>query len=153
MAKQLNTPEARKALLTACRNIAIIGLSSKPNRPSYRVAEYLIGAGYNVLGVHPHEKEVLGRPVYPSLAALADAHPGWIQIVDVFRNADDVPPLVPEAIAVGARALWLQLGIVNEAAAAAALAGGLDVVMDRCIKIDHAELFDNEEADLTCPTP
>ncbi len=121
------------ALLRDAKTIAIVGLSPKENRPSNMVARYLLAAGYTVIPVNPGHDEILGLRCYASLSDIA--HP--IDIVDIFRNAADVPPIVAEAVQIGARAVWMQLGIVNEEAAAFARHHGLTVVMDRCIKIDH----------------
>lgn len=124
------------ALLRAARTIAVVGISSDPARPSTDVARYLIAAGYTVYLVNPTEHEVLGRPVYARLQDL----PERVDIVDVFRRPEFVPAVVADAIEAGAGAVWLQLGIVHEAAAAAARAAGLAVVMDRCTKIEHGRL-------------
>lgn len=126
-------------LLKTARNIAVVGLSPKENRPSNMVARYLLAAGYRVYPVNPGQDEVLGLPCYPSLAAV----PGQIDIVDIFRNPADVLPIVEEALGLSPlpQAIWMQQGIVNEEAAALARARGLLVVMDRCIKVDHANLL------------
>lgn len=126
-------------LMRDARTIAVVGIAADPERPSHEVADYLIRAGYEVYLVNPTiAGEVLGRTVYPSVAAL----PVRVDIVDVFRLPAHVPPVVADAIAAGARAVWMQLRIVNEAAAATARAAGLEVVMDRCTKIDHGLLGD-----------
>lgn len=132
------TPVAEAlALLQAARSIAVVGISSRPDRPSYEVAEYLIEAGYEVYLVNPYEPgPILGRPVYDSLADL----PEVVDIVDVFRRPEFVPALVEEAIAAHARAVWLQLDIVHPQAAQRARDAGLQVVMDRCAKIDHGSV-------------
>lgn len=125
------------ALLRAARTIAVVGISPRPDRASHEVAAYLVDAGYTVYLVNPTvEEEILGRPVYDAIAAL----PERIDIVDIFRRPDDVPPVVEDAIAAGAGAVWMQLGITNEAAAARARGAGLAVVMDRCTKVEHARL-------------
>ena len=129
-----SAPE-RLALLRRIRSVAIVGMSAKPARPSYFVSTYLLASSrYDVYFVNPRLSEVLGRPVYPSLADL----PVVPDCVDVFRRHDDIPEVTAEAIDVGASVLWLQLGLWHEEAAATAEAAGLDVVMDRCIKIEHA---------------
>jgi predicted CoA-binding protein len=127
-------------LLQQCRRIAVVGVSNDWNRPSHFVAKYLIEHGYTMIPVNPKYAEVLGRTCYPDLAAAHRAE-GAIDLVDCFRRASDIEPIAREASAIGARCLWLQLGVVNEAAAAQARAAGLQVVMDRCVKIEHARLF------------
>jgi uncharacterized protein len=126
----------RHEILTAARTVAMVGASSNRARPSYFVATYLLSSSsdFEVWFVNPRETEILGRPVVPSL----DALPAAPDIVDVFRRAEDVPGVAQEAIAVGASVLWMQLGVRSPDAAALALAGGLDVVQDRCLKIEHA---------------
>ena len=123
-------------LLRDARTIAVVGVSANPERPSNDVARYLIDAGYTVYLVNPTEREIFGRPVYASVRDLPEA----VDIVDIFRRPEDVPPVVEDAIAAGAKAVWMQLDIVNEAAATRARAAGLEVVMDRCTKIDHRRL-------------
>jgi uncharacterized protein len=127
-------------LLQQSRRIAVVGLSYDWNRPSHFVAKYLIEHGYTMIPVNPKYREVLGRTCYPDLASAHRAQ-APIDLVDCFRRASDIEPIAREAIAIGARCLWMQLGVVNEAAAALARAAGLDVVMDRCVKIEHARLF------------
>lgn len=117
--------------------IAMVGLSANPERPSHAVASYLINHGYRIIPVNPAETEILGQKCYPSLSAI----PQPIDIVDCFRKAADIPPIAEEAIKVGAKVLWMQLGVVNVAAAERANAAGLDVVMDRCVEIEHARLL------------
>jgi predicted CoA-binding protein len=114
-----------------------VSLSPKADRPSNVVARYLLAHGYTVIPVNPGQREILGQPCYASLRDI----PVKVDMVDVFRNAADVPPIAADAIAIGAKSLWLQLGVINQAAAEAASNAGLDVVMDRCPKIDHARLF------------
>jgi predicted CoA-binding protein len=118
-----------RALLASARTIAMVGASSKPDRPSHGVMKILIDAGYTVIPVTPRESSVLGRPAYASLADV----PVPVDIVDVFRRAEDTPPIADDAAKIGAKAFWLQLGISNDDAAARAGAAGLVVVMDRCI--------------------
>jgi len=127
------------ALLRTARRIAVIGASSRPERPANGVLRYLLAVGYDVVPVHPNEKVVEGLTCYPTLAE-AVAATGPVDIVDVFRRAEACPGHAREAVAVGARCLWLQLGIVSAEAARIAHAGGLEVVMDRCTKIEHARL-------------
>lgn len=120
-------------ILRTCRTIAVVGLSSNQARPSYRVASYMQAQGYRVIPVNPNESNVLGEPAYPSLVAV----PGTIDLVNVFRKSEDVFPIVEEAIARGAKAIWMQEGVVNEAAASKAAQAGLPVVMDRCWLKEH----------------
>jgi uncharacterized protein len=130
-------------LLRQTRSIAVVGLSPKPHRESFDVARYLQAAGYRVVPVNPvvaasSTPQILGETCYASLQDAAQQGP--IDMVNVFRNSVDVPPVADAAIAVGARTLWLQLGISHEAAAAQARAAGLVVVQDLCIKIEHRAL-------------
>lgn len=128
-------PNARH-VLESSKTIAVVGLSAKENRPSNQVARYLITAGYEIIPVNPGQEKILGRQCYPSLSAI----PVPVDVVDIFRRADEVMPVVEEAIAIKAKAVWMQLGIVNEEAADKARAAGLQVIMDRCMKIDHMNL-------------
>jgi predicted CoA-binding protein len=123
-------------LLRRYRRIAVVGLSDRPDRPSYGVAEYLKHAGYDITPVNPTIDETLGLKAVGSLHDV----PPPVEIVDVFRRAADVPPVVEDAIAVGAKVVWLQLGIVNEEAATRAREAGLVVVQDRCLKVEHHRL-------------
>jgi predicted CoA-binding protein len=126
-----------RRILRENRVIAVVGLSADWFRPSYFAAKYMLEHGYRVIPVNPKYKEILGQKCYPSLREI----PEKVDIVDVFRKPQDVMPIAEEAIATGARVLWQQLGIKNEAAAARARAAGLDAVMDRCVKIEHGRLF------------
>ena len=129
-----SAPE-RLSLLRSAKSIAIVGASDKPSRASYFVATYLLSSSpYKVHFVNPVAKEILGQPVYASLADL----PETPDIVDVFRRHDDLPTVLEEAKAVGAKTLWLQLGSWHEEVARDAEAAGMNVVMDRCVKIEHA---------------
>lgn len=128
---------ATRALLEDTRTIAVVGLSPSPHRPSNEVARYLRAAGYTIIPVNPACDEVLGEKCYPSLREV----PGPIDMVDVFRRPEDVMAVVEDAIAVGARSLWLQLGVIAPEAAQRAAEAGLKVVMDRCSKIEHAVLI------------
>ena len=123
-------------ILREFRRVAVVGISPRPERDSQRVARYLVSAGYDVVPVNPGVDEVLGRRCWPNLTAA----PPPIEVVDVFRRSELVGPVVDEAIAIGARAVWMQDGVVDEAAAARARAAGLLVVMDRCMLRDHAAL-------------
>ena len=131
------TAADRIRILERYKRIAMVGLSSNPFRPSHFAAIYMISEGYEVTPINPREAEVLGLRSYASLRAA----PGPIEIVDVFREPAAVPAIVEEAIAVGAKVVWMQLGVVHEAAAERARQAGLEVVMDRCVKIEHARFF------------
>lgn len=120
-------------ILTKYKRIAVVGLSSNPARPSYGVTEYMQSAGYQIVPVNPNETDVLGEPSY---ACLEDV-PQKIEIVDVFRRPEEVPPVVDAAIKAGAKVIWMQLGIANEPAAEKARAAGLTVIMDACILVEH----------------
>lgn len=133
----INDDAGIRRILENHKLIAMVGLSPKEDRPSHSVARYLMAHGYTVIPVNPGQREILGQPCYPSLKDI----PVKVDMVDVFRNCADVPPIAAEAIAIGAKSLWLQLGVVNQEAAEQAVAAGLDVVMDRCTKIEHARLF------------
>lgn len=125
-------------ILSHCRSIAVVGLSPKPHRASFEVASYMQAQGYRIIPVNPNAREVLGERAYRSLKEAAEHE--RIDLVDVFRNSEDVPPVAEEALAIGAKALWLQLGVRHDAALAAAQAAGLVAVHDRCLKIDHRTL-------------
>jgi predicted CoA-binding protein len=127
-------------LLAGSKVIAVVGLSSKPHRPSHGVARYMQSAGYRIVPVNPNETEVLGEKSYPQLEDV----PIQVDIVDVFRRSEYVPPVAESAIAIGARALWLQEGVIHEQAAARAREAGLQVVMDLCLLKEHAERFGGE---------
>lgn len=120
-------------ILSTCRRIAVVGISPRPDRASNGVSRYMMRSGYEIIPVNPMETEVLGLTCYPDLASV----PGEIDLVNIFRKSEDVPPVVEDAIARGAKAIWMQLGIVNEAAAERARAAGLAVVMDRCLMVEH----------------
>ena len=125
-----------KQLLTDATTIAVVGASSNPDKASHGIMQKLQRSGYRVIPVNPRETEILGERSYPSLIDV----PERIDIVDVFRRAEDTPGIADEAVTIGAKALWLQTGIVNEDAAARARAGGLTVVMDACIGATHSLL-------------
>ena len=129
----------RLRILTTYRTIAMVGLSADPMRPSHFAAIYMQSHGYDLIPVNPRYagQTILGQLVYPALSDI----PRPVEIVDVFRKVADVPPIAAEAIRIGAKVLWLQLGVVNEEAAEMARAAGLEVVMDRCVKIEHARFF------------
>jgi predicted CoA-binding protein len=126
-----------RQILTDSKTIAVVGLSPKPERDSYEVAHYLQEAGYKIIPVNPRAEEILGERVYPDLASIPDE----IDIVDIFRRSEHVPPIVDEAIKAGAKTVWMQLGVVNEEAAKKAADAGLNVVMDRCTLREHKRLF------------
>jgi uncharacterized protein len=120
-------------ILTKYKTIAVVGLSSNPTRPSYGVTEYMQSSGYQIIPVNPNETDVLGEPSYANLEDI----PQKIEIVDVFRRPEDVPPVVDAAIKVGAKVIWMQQGIANELAAEKARSAGLTVIMDACILVEH----------------
>jgi len=124
-------------ILRSARSIAVVGLSSKRYRPSYGVAEYMQSAGYRIIPVNPFEEAVLGEKAYASLAEI----PEPVDIVDIFRRSEFVPEIVDAAIRLGARAVWMQEGVIHEEAAAKARAAGLEVVMDRCILKEHRRML------------
>ncbi len=126
-----------KELLAATRTIAVVGLSEKPDRPSHYVAEYLQLHGYRIIPVNPSVVSVLGQRSYPTLQDI----PEPVDMVDIFRRSEAVPPIVEAAIAIGARSVWMQEGVIHEGAAEQARAAGLQVVMDKCILKEHARLM------------
>jgi uncharacterized protein len=126
-----------RRILVQSRTIAVVGLSAQWHRPSYFAAKYLQQHGYRIVPVNPNYAEVLGEPCYPELAAIPES----IDVVDCFRKSAEIVPLARAAVACGAKVLWMQLGIVNREAAAIAVAAGLDVVMNRCMKIEHARIM------------
>jgi predicted CoA-binding protein len=123
-------------ILTNCRTIAVVGLSSKRFRASFGVSDYMQAAGYRIIPINPKETEVLGEKSYPTLEAV----PEKIDLVNIFRRSEHVAPLVDSAIRLGAKAVWMQEGVEDPDAAARARAAGLDVVMDRCLLKEHARL-------------
>ena len=127
----------RLRILERYRRVGMVGLSSNPFRPSHFAAIYLLAEGYDVIPVNPRETEVLGRRCYARLCEI----PGGVEIVDIFREPPAVPAIVEEAIAIGAKVIWMQLGVIHEEAAERARAAGLEVVMDRCMKLEHARFF------------
>ena len=135
--QQLAPVNKIKEILQECRRIAVVGLSPKPDRPSHQVAVYLLRAGYDVIPVNPGHREILGRTCYPDLLAI----PGSIDMVNIFRRAEEVPPVVQAAIEKKVKVIWMQQGIVNEKAAALAEKQGIAVIMDRCVKVDHQDLL------------
>jgi predicted CoA-binding protein len=131
------TAQQHLRILKQYHRIAMVGLSANPYRPSHFAALYMKAAGYQIFPVNPREREILGRPCFATLAEV----PQPIEIVDIFREASAVPGIVEEAIAARAKVVWMQLGVIHEQAAARALEAGLEVVMDRCVKIEHARFF------------
>lgn len=127
----------RLRILETYRRIAMVGLSANPFRPSHFAAVYMLAEGYRVIPVNPNEKEILGQKCYASLRRI----PEPVEIVDIFRAPSAVPAIVEEAIAIGAKVIWMQLGVIHEEAAERARQAGLEVVMDRCVKIEHARFF------------
>ena len=125
--------ELVEKILEETETIAVVGMSSRRSRAGYYVPAYLQRQGYRIIPVNPYEDEILGEKVYPELEAV----PEPVDLVLLFRRSDQVPPHVEEAIAIGADAVWMQSGIINEAAAQKARAAGLDVVMDRCMMVEH----------------
>jgi predicted CoA-binding protein len=130
------TDAALTAILTEATTIAMVGASSNPEKPSHGIMKQLLAAGYRVIPVNPKETEILGQKAYARLADIQDK----VDIVDVFRRSEDTPQIADEAIALGAKTLWLQLGVANEDAAARAQAAGLNVIMDKCIGATHRAL-------------
>ena len=130
-------PHERLRLLTQYRSVAMVGLSPNPLRPSHFVAVYLANRGYEIIPVNPGAKQVLGRQCFPALSAVDRP----VEIVNIFRSSEFVPEIVEKAISSGATAVWMQCGVIHENAARRALAAGLAVVMDRCMKVEHARFF------------
>ena len=130
-----------RRILTQSRTIAVVGLSANWYRPSYFAAKYMRDHGYRIIPINPSYEEVLGERCYPDLARARERAAVPIDLVDCFRRPSEILPIAREAIAIGAKVLWMQLGIRNEEAAALASAAGLDVVMNRCVKIEHARIL------------
>jgi predicted CoA-binding protein len=128
-----------KEILSKLKTVAVVGISPKQDRPSYLVATYLQSRGYRIIPVRPDGNQILGEKVYHRLADI----PGEIgvEVIDIFRRSDDVPPIVEGAIRCGAKVVWMQEGVINEEAAARAEEAGLKVVMDRCMKKEHERLL------------
>jgi predicted CoA-binding protein len=138
-------PEVEDKILTEYRNIAVVGLSPNPERPSHRVASYLAEQGYNIIPVNPSAQQILGRTSYPDLSSI----PEPVEVVDIFRRSEEVISIVEEAIKVRAKAIWMQEGVINEEAAARAREAGLMVVMDKCMRKEHGTLSKNSQIDKT----
>ena len=137
MAQLIDDIAGIRRILAQSRSIAVVGLSANWYRPSNFAAKYMLDKGYRVIPVNPAYEEVLGQRCFPTLGAIGEP----VDIVDCFRKPADIVPIAREAVAIGAKVLWLQLGIRNEEAARIALEGGLDVVVDRCVKIEHARIL------------
>jgi len=133
----MDNEQIMKEILLSAKTIASVGLSSNPEKESYGVASYLKGQGYHILPVNPTSTEILGLKVYPDLSSI----PEKVDVVQIFRKPEDVPPIVDEAIKIGAKVVWMQEGIVNEEAAQKARAAGLQVVMDACMRAMHRRLI------------
>lgn len=130
-------------ILAHCRTVAVVGLSPKPHRDSYQVARYMQAQGWRIVPVNPMASgEILGEKVYPSLGEAA--RHARIELVNCFRNSADIPPIVAEAVTIGAQAVWMQLGVEHGDAASRAREAGLRVVQNRCLKIDHAQNQNHE---------
>lgn len=129
-----------RKILTEFHNIAMVGASPNPERPSHQVFDYLAHHGYHVIPVNPGVKEILGHTSYPDLKAIKEK----VEVVDIFRSSDEVMPIVEEAIRIGAKVVWMQEGVINEEAAAKAKKSGLLVVMDKCIKKEHERLIEKK---------
>ena len=122
-------------ILTHCRTVAVVGLSPKTHRASFEVSQYMQAQGWRIVPINPNASSILGEICYPSLTEAARHH--RIELVNVFRNSEDVPPVVDEAIAIGAQAVWLQMGVVHDVAAEKARAAGLRVVQNKCLMVEH----------------
>jgi predicted CoA-binding protein len=126
-----------RRILRSCKTLAIVGLSANWWRPSYFAAKYMQEHGYRIIPVNPQYQEILGEKCYASLRDI----PERVDLVDCFRKSEEIEPVAQDAIAIAARVLWMQIGVINHAAAERARGAGLEVVMDRCVKIEHARLF------------
>lgn len=133
----MNEIDNLRRILAQNRTIAVVGLSANWWRPSFFAAKYLKDHGYRIVPVNPNYSEILGETCYPTLKEVPHA----IDVVDLFQRSDRAAEFAEQAVAIGAKVLWMQLGVINESAAAVARNGGLEVVMDRCMKIEHARLF------------
>jgi len=135
--RQYQNPQAVREVLGNAKTIAVVGLSPNPMRPSNPVAQYMQRHGYRIVPVNPNEQEILGEQCYPSLSDI----PFPVDIVDVFRQPEAVLPIAEEAVKIGAKAIWLQLGVISPQGVAIAERGGLTVVMDLCIMVEHRRYF------------
>ena len=140
----MSTIQDLRRILGTCRTLAVVGLSPQWHRPSFFAAKYMQAHGYRIVPINPSATEILGERSYASVTVAADAlakQGVTIDMVDCFRKSADIPPIAEDAIAIGARCLWMQIGVIDEGSAAKARKAGLEVVMDRCVKIEHARLF------------
>jgi len=135
--RQYQNPQAVREVLGDAKTIAVVGLSPNPMRPSHPVAQYMQRHGYRIVPVNPNEQAILGETCYPSLTDI----PFPVDIVDVFRQPEAVPPIAEEAVKIGAKAIWLQLGVISPQGVTIAERGGLTVVMDLCIMVEHRRYF------------
>lgn len=131
-----NEMNQEEKILTDSHTVALVGASPDVERPSFRVFSYLREQGYRVIPVNPRFPQILGETCYPDLAAI----PEKVDVVDIFRRAEDVPPVVDQAIGIGAKVVWMQQGVINEAAASRAREAGLQVVMDKCMRKEHLKM-------------
>ena len=139
------TDAEKHRILETVKTLAVVGLSSRPSRAGYYVPAYMQQAGYRIIPVNPHLEQALGEKAYPDLLAV----PEPVDLVLIFRRSEEVPPVVEQAIEIGAQVVWMQVGVVNELAAAKARAAGLAVVMDACIMVDHRRLMASGQASFT----
>jgi uncharacterized protein len=137
----INSDEELRQILASTRTIAVVGITDRRERPAYSVPAYLKAHGYRIIPVNPNKSEVLGEKAYPDLSSI----PEPVDVVQIFRRSEAVPPIVTEAIQVGAKVIWMQEGIINEEASAAARAEGLQVVMDACMRAVHKRLFPDSQ--------
>ncbi len=135
---QLEPVETLHRIFAQSRQVAVVGLSPKTSRPSNQVAAYLQRVGYIIIPVNPGQTEILGEHCYPDLLSI----PEPVDVVDIFRRADQVGPIVRDGVTIGAKVVWMQQGIVNNEAAEIARQAGLTVIMDRCMKVDHMQFSD-----------
>ncbi len=129
--------ETLRRILQDYKRVAVVGLSADWSRPSYFAAKYMLDHGFDIIPVNPKYEEILGQKCYPDLLSI----PTPVDVVDLFQRTERIPPFVEDAITIKAKVIWMQLGIINEEAAASARSAGLEVVMDRCMKIEYARLF------------
>jgi uncharacterized protein len=137
----LNNAQSIRRILNSCKTIAIVGLSADWHRPSFFAAKYMQEHGFKIIPINPKYEEILGERCYPSLRAVPSEIAKTIDMVDCFRKTEDIEPIAADAIAIGAKCLWQQLGVNNPLASELARRSGLDVVVDRCVKIEHGRLF------------